>query len=528
MPIDPSISLQMGQQPTPFQQAGQLFTLAEEVGKVRQQQEQRQDSQALQAYLKEGGNLQTPEGLTQASEWAKQNLSPQGYQTMIRAQEEAKLNQAKIDETYARMQPEMLQAQSAQNDFIAQQLEGVYTRYQQAKKEKGDVAAMQDFEAAKNQVLQSAGQQQMPGGRPLVNPQMLQRFQQMNPAEVNSAIQSTRYYQDRIKSAMDMQFRGAQIEKERAEAGAARALAEERRTKSQMGVAAGVPKEVAFSTATGDDFLKQLKPNQAALVKSLAEGRSDINSIPKAQREAYLQMANQYDPTFSAMTYRTKSGVVKDFTSGKTANNITSLNTSIGHLGTLSELGKALQNGDVPLVNRIVNQIKTQTGHPEATNFELAKIAVGEELMKTFRGSGASVQEAAEWKKQFDAARSPAQLQDSIKTGVELLNSRMYNLDEQWKRGMDSETGYKNLLTPHSTEVLRNITGEDYSERYNLPEYRGTRGAKPTETPTTAPAKPTARPTPTQADRDYIKSITNPEQRKKMEAKFREHFGVAP
>jgi hypothetical protein len=149
--------------------------------------------------------------------------------------------------------------------------------------------------------------------------------------------------------------------------------------------------------------------------------------------------------------------VQQDFTSGQAARNVTAINTAIGHLGSMADLGDALQNGSTQAINAAVNAVSSQFGRPEVNNYDLAKTAVGDEMMRVFRQVGASQQEADAWKQKFSSANSPEKIKGAVKTAVELLQSRIDALDDQWKRGMGTDEGYPNLLSPKSQAVLARV-----------------------------------------------------------------------
>ncbi len=209
----------------------------------------------------------------------------------------------------------------------------------------------------------------------------------------------------------------------------------------------------------GDDYLGTLPAGVAATVKGIAEGRIPVTSLSTkgGHREAMLERVTQYDPKFNAATYQARAAVQKDFTSGQAARNVTAINTAIGHLGAMSDLGDALKNGNAQVVNATVNAISSQLGKPEVNNYDLAKTAVGDELMRVFRQVGASQQEADAWKAKFSSANSPDKIKGAVKTAVDLLQSRVDALDDQWKRGMDTDKGYPNLISPKSQAVLARV-----------------------------------------------------------------------
>ena len=210
---------------------------------------------------------------------------------------------------------------------------------------------------------------------------------------------------------------------------------------------------------TGDDLLQAIPAQFRDIVKAIAEGRLSPSALGarSADRALILSYVNQYNPQWEQGDAPARQKVIQDFTSGPTSKNITSINTSIHHAGSLAELAKAMQNGDIRSVNALINKIKTETGNPNVNNLDLARTAVGDELMKAFRGAGASESEAETWRQKFNAASSPEQLLGAVATAVTLLHGRITEVDNQWKRGMKTDVGYENLLSPEALHVLESI-----------------------------------------------------------------------
>mgnify|MGYP001400233657 CR=1 FL=1 len=230
-------------------------------------------------------------------------------------------------------------------------------------------------------------------------------------------------------------------------------------SKTKLGEMSVIPKEHA--DLHGDDYLATLTPGLQNTVKAIVEGKVPLTSfsVRNNQRDAMIQRAAQYDPTFEAGKAPARMAVQKDFTSGVASRNVTAINTAIRHIGTLDELGQALDNKDVQVANKVINSIRNQLGDPRVNNFDTAKSAVGNELMRVFRQVNASDQETKDWESKFSSAQSPAQMRGAIKVGVELLDGRIKALDEQWMRGMDTNKGYPNLLTPTAKDILGRIGG---------------------------------------------------------------------
>jgi hypothetical protein len=97
-------------------------------------------------------------------------------------------------------------------------------------------------------------------------------------------------------------------------------------------------------------------------------------------------------------------------------------------------------------------------GHPEATNAELAAHAVSSELMRTFRGIGASDTGTQAFESKLVVSKmSPDQINGALSIGVDLLKGRMDALQHQFEQGMNSDKFSANLLSPKAQAVLQRL-----------------------------------------------------------------------
>lgn len=207
---------------------------------------------------------------------------------------------------------------------------------------------------------------------------------------------------------------------------------------------------------SGQEYLDALPEDERGLIKSIADGKIDPKTLSTkgGHREDVLKKVAQYRSDYNQAKYAVYSAVQKDFTSGKAANNVTAINTAIGHMGTLGELASALENKDTIVINKIVNTVRNQLGDPRVNNEKTAASALGSEIMRVFRQVGASEKEQKDWESKYADFASPGQSKGALATGGHLLKSRIEALDDQWKRGMDSKDGFPNLLSPKSAAVL--------------------------------------------------------------------------
>lgn len=211
---------------------------------------------------------------------------------------------------------------------------------------------------------------------------------------------------------------------------------------------------------TGEEYLATLPPELRHQVKLLSDGRMPFPTGPALRSPKVQQLiaaAAQYDPTLDAANAATRVATRKNFTSGKARANITSMNTALGHLGTLKQAADDLNNSSIPAWNRAANWAISQQGDPRVKKFTVARDAVASELVRVFRGSGGALADIEEWKNNIDAAGSPEQLDAAIRQGVTLLNSRLEAMGDEYKAGMGKSTDPLEMLNPHAQEVFTHL-----------------------------------------------------------------------
>lgn len=254
------------------------------------------------------------------------------------------------------------------------------------------------------------------------------------------------------------------------------------------------PEETARPTGpenlSGEDYLKALPASRASLIRSYAQGRVAFPGSFSLRSPYWQKMVadiTQYDPSFDAVNYGGRASTRRDFTSGPSSRNVTSLNTAIGHLGRLMKAGEALNNTSFPAYNSIANFVASNTGDPRVKEFELARQAVATELERAFRGTGGSLTGIQEWQRSLSAAGSPEQLKGAIGTAVDLLASRVDAVGEAYRRGMGTTADVTELLTPSAKKTLAALPGGE-----EILSQRGLRPQGPRGEPAPAEGKPQA------------------------------------
>lgn len=210
----------------------------------------------------------------------------------------------------------------------------------------------------------------------------------------------------------------------------------------------------------GEAAFAALPESEQTIAKAIASYNMPISALGRFKpdvKQRILAAAQQGNPNFNAAEYPNRQASRKAFTSGPQAANITSLNTVVNHLEGLLQAHKDLGNSRFPIYNRGVNALKSGTGNPNVTKFDVNANAVASELAKLMKGSGVpTASEMEEWRQQFAASMSPEQLKASVEKALELMAGRIDGLRNQWQSAYD-EPRALSFLDPNARAILKRL-----------------------------------------------------------------------
>jgi hypothetical protein len=181
--------------------------------------------------------------------------------------------------------------------------------------------------------------------------------------------------------------------------------------------------------------------------QALANGSmkwSDIlaSRTPLSQKTTILKRVKEINPSYSSGDFGVEQAVRKDFTSGAAAKNITAFNTAIAHANQMQQAADALDNGDLPSLNKIGNALGYQFGSDKMTNFNVIKNALSGEISKVFKGGEATDAEIKAVQEPFSSANSSAQLKGAIQNAIHLMNSKRDFLKQQYDQGIQGKPNF--------------------------------------------------------------------------------------
>lgn len=168
---------------------------------------------------------------------------------------------------------------------------------------------------------------------------------------------------------------------------------------------------------------------------------------------AIMSKVAEINPAYDAKNYASAQQTLNAFSKGPEAQKVRSFNVALAHLDTLGQLTDALQNGNIPLVNKIGNVVSAQTGQPAVTNFTAAKAIVGNEIVKAIVGAGGGVEDRAKAQATLAAANSPQQLKGVIDTYKTLMGGQLGGLKQQYETATRRDD-FNRFLSPEAQRYI--------------------------------------------------------------------------
>lgn len=264
------------------------------------------------------------------------------------------------------------------------------------------------------------------------------------------------------------------------------------------------PKEVEFpgqmsSGKVGDEAISDLNDQDKTTIRKMANYEWPIppGGIRNPHQLDLLQKATLYDPSFSPSDYTLRQSTKKDYESGKSFQNIRSLNTLAGHLGNLEQSAAALNNTGTPFVNTVENAFATHVqGKSAVPTFEADKNAVISELGQLLRGGAVTDAEQKHFEAAISSSSSPDQLKSTIHEFASLAKSRLDALQQGYEGVMRKPADIQ-IVSPKAKDVFTKLGVMTPEEVSATPGGKAGFGAPSTATPTVTPVapKPTTNPT---------------------------------
>jgi hypothetical protein len=221
MAIDAQIPLSGAQQPGFAEQAGQVYKLADAVEKQKETQQQQQDQQLIQQALKDGADINTPDGIAALGKKLGGNVSAKTSMMFAQAHQDALVKDAQATEYYNKASKEALEAHQGKIEYLMQGVETPLNAHKEAiKAGKTPEEANLALESARAQVIQQAQNLPPVGGKPQIDEATLNQFKGQNVAQLQTTYDNLKSTREKVSDATKLRKEESEIEfiKERTKA----------------------------------------------------------------------------------------------------------------------------------------------------------------------------------------------------------------------------------------------------------------------------------------------------------------------
>lgn len=223
------------------------------------------------------------------------------------------------------------------------------------------------------------------------------------------------------------------------------------------------------------------KPRQATIDDVPADVRAQVQEVldynyklPPASRNNPVNMAirdwvARLGPTtgYSESQFTNRNKIAADFgASGQSGKAMTSTDTALSHLNTISEAGKSLKSGDIKQLNRLANFVGAQTGSAAPTVYDSIVETVAPEISKAVIGGVGGVEDRRQMAANFSRNLSDQAREGAIGANATLLGARFKKMAGAYESDMGHPL--KRKLSTESQGVLDRYSGTKPQSRIKI------------------------------------------------------------
>lgn len=216
---------------------------------------------------------------------------------------------------------------------------------------------------------------------------------------------------------------------------------------------AAPPPQVTDPTLAGPDYLKTLRPDEAMIVKKIADHEIDPRalSIAGGHRERLMAQASRYDPEYDASLAPARFAAKKEFMTGgpnSPASTIVSGGTTIGHLLHASDASQKLGGtSSFGPLNSPINQVRAgyeaSSNDPNFKEYNTTIGRIAEEGTKFYRGVGGTESDIMRDIKTMEPGQSQESRDRALATQASLIYSKVAALQDRYKNAMGTKAWEK-------------------------------------------------------------------------------------
>jgi hypothetical protein len=207
--------------------------------------------------------------------------------------------------------------------------------------------------------------------------------------------------------------------------------------------------------------VNDLDPGSRQVLRDgLLDGTLDVRQFGRMSGPARMQLiadAKKVDPKFDMTTFASRQKVANEFAGGKSADQIQSFNTFLGHAKDLSDAVNNVRLSGSPLINKPIIWLRNNAAGDPVIAAYLARITPVKDEFLTFLQNNHALTETDrhEGEKLLNENMSPAQMQASIKQVSHTAAIRLDQVNKRYKNTMHKD--YPGLLAPESEDFLNQL-----------------------------------------------------------------------
>jgi len=202
----------------------------------------------------------------------------------------------------------------------------------------------------------------------------------------------------------------------------------------------------------GPDGKPVKNPVASAIANYQVPAPSPRTLASPAGQQLFKQILAE-NPNYDGTRFPERNKITQDFSaSGASGKAMTSADTALAHLGTLSQAGAAMRNGNLQLLNSLANSVGAQVGQSPQVTYEAILQTVSPEISKAVIGGPGGETERAKMAAGYGSKLSDSQREGAIGATVQLLGARVHKMGQAYESDMGKPLARK--LSPESQATL--------------------------------------------------------------------------
>ncbi|TFW13284.1 hypothetical protein [Duganella callida] len=191
--------------------------------------------------------------------------------------------------------------------------------------------------------------------------------------------------------------------------------------------------------------------------QAIADGRLaplSGSALRSPGASAIMARALQINPKLSATDYAVALKGGKDFGTGTIGSSVRSFSVALDHINTLQDAVRALNSGDVRLINKLGNTLAQATGNPAPTDVDAVRHLVGDEISKSVLNGPGAVADRQKIASTLDLSASPAQWEGVINRYKQLMVGQLDGYRRQYRAATGKDDFDQKYLSDEGRALL--------------------------------------------------------------------------